>query len=197
MSRTCSPENDITRDIALEITAATAIPANNNVATCTVGPIRANRYTRNAVRSAPTKAASGTPKAPTAPEPANTMTAIAPSAAPEETPMIAGSAKGFRNRPWNTAPDAANAAPTTAASTTRGRRSWSKITSVDTGTPAGRAVKPSFHAMTRTLVHGEIHTVPTATARRTAAGRVIPVDHPRARPAHEVRVDEDHASGGD
>src|SRR6266511_800747 len=197
MSRTCSPENDITMDIALEITAATAIPANSNVATCTLGPILANRYTRNAVRSAPVKAARGTPNAASAPEPANTMTAIAPSAAPEEIPMMAGSASGFRNRPWKTAPEAASAAPTTAASTTRGRRSWSRITSVDTGTPAGRPVNPSFHAMTRTLVHGEIHTVPTATASKTAAGRVIPVDHPRARPAHEVRVDEDHASGGD
>src|SRR4029450_8741582 len=124
MSRTCSPENDISRDIALEITAATAIPANSNVATWTVGPIRANRYTRNAVRRAPAKAASGTPEGPSAPEPANTMTAIAPSAAPEETPMMAGSASGLRNRPWNTAPDAANAAPTTAGRTTRGRGGW-------------------------------------------------------------------------
>src|SRR5213593_3360515 len=169
MSRTCWPENDITRDIALEITAATAIPAKSKVATCTLGPILANRYTRNAVRSAPAKAARGTPKAASAPEPANTMTAIAPSAAPEETPMIAGAARGWRDRTWKTAPEAASAAPTTAASTTRGSRSWSRITSVDTGTPAGRPVNPSFHAMTRTLVHGEIHTVPTATASRNDA----------------------------
>src|SRR4029453_13732848 len=179
MSRTCSPENDITRDIALEITAATAIPANNNVATWTVGPIRANRYTRNAVRRAPAKAASGTPKAPSAPEPANTMTAIAPSAAPEETPMMAGSASGLRNRPWNTAPDAAKAAPTTAARTTRGRRSWSRITSVDAGTPVGRPENPSFHAMTRALVHGEIQTDPTATPRR---------NDPRGRAASTARI---------
>src|SRR6266516_4642354 len=137
MLRISSPENDITSDIALEITAAIATPASSNVATCTDGPMRASRNTANAVTTAPTNAAAGTPNVPKAPAPTVTITMMAPSAAPEDTPMIAGSASGFRNNPWNTIPDVASAAPTTAASTTLGNRSWNTITSLERGTPSG------------------------------------------------------------
>ena len=43
MSRIASPENDMTSDIRLEITAAIAMPASRSVATWTVGPILASR----------------------------------------------------------------------------------------------------------------------------------------------------------
>ena len=91
---------------------------------------------------------------------------MAPNAAPEDTPMIAGSAMGFRNRAWNTAPAAASAAPTTAASRTRGSRSWNRMTSVEWGTPPGRPARWSFQANSRRDVQGETHTAPTATATR-------------------------------
>jgi len=43
MLRISSPANDITSDITAEITAATAMPASNRVATLTAGPTRARR----------------------------------------------------------------------------------------------------------------------------------------------------------
>src|SRR6266540_2410192 len=89
------------------------------------------------------------------------------TAAPEETPTIAGSASGFRNSAWNTAPAVARAAPTTAARSTRGSRSWNRMTSVDVGTPAGRALRRSLHTMRRAEDRGEIHTAPKATPART------------------------------
>src|SRR3989304_1172006 len=44
-----------------------------------------------------------------------------PSAAPPETPRTNGSARGFRKSACSAQPEAASAAPTTAASATRGR----------------------------------------------------------------------------
>ena len=41
----------------------------------------------------------------------STITAIAPSAAPEDTPITAGSASGLRNSPWNSIPETPRAAP--------------------------------------------------------------------------------------
>ena len=52
--------------------------------------------------------------------------------------MIAGSASGLRNRPWNTAPEAASAPPTIAASSTLGNRSWNTMTSAARLTSSGR-----------------------------------------------------------
>ncbi len=50
------------------------------------------------------------------------MASTAPTAAPEETPMIAGSASGLRKKPCMTVPAAARAKPTIAASMIRGSR---------------------------------------------------------------------------
>jgi len=50
------------------------------------------------------------------------MVATAPTAAPEETPMIEGSAIGFLKNPCMTVPAVARANPTTAPSAIRGRR---------------------------------------------------------------------------
>jgi len=49
-----------------------------------------------------------------------TMNATAPTAAPEETPMIDGSAIGLRKNPCMTVPAAASAKPTSAANRIRG-----------------------------------------------------------------------------
>ena len=110
--------------------AATATPASRSVATWTAGPRRARRYTTSAVASAATNAAADTPNPPAAAPAPLRITTIAPSAAPDETPMMAGSAMALRNNAWNTAPAAASPAPTTTASITRGNRSWNRITSV-------------------------------------------------------------------
>ena len=69
--------------------------------------------------------------------PPSTITTIAPSAAPEDTPITAGSASGFRNSPWNSIPETPRAAPTSTARATRGSRSWSRITSRARSTPSG------------------------------------------------------------
>jgi hypothetical protein len=57
----------------------------------------------------------------------NVIAAIAPSAAPVETPSVNGVASGLRNRPWKTTPDAANSAPTHAPASVRGSRAMKKI----------------------------------------------------------------------
>ena len=49
-----------------------------------------------------------------------TITNEAPSAAPAETPISPGSAKGFLNKPWRQAPDIPKLAPTKQASKTLG-----------------------------------------------------------------------------
>ena len=167
MFRICSPENDMTSDIRPEMTAATAMPASRRVTTWTAGPTLDSRYTRKATASAPAKAAPATPNPPRTPAPPATMTAIAPNAAPEDTPMTAGSAIGFRNRPWNSVPATASPTPTTAASSTRGSRSWNRITSTPRDT-SGRPERCSFQAMRRSAVPGGMPTAPRPTPRRNA-----------------------------
>src|SRR6266511_645727 len=162
------PENDITSDISPEMTAATAMPASSRVTTWTAGPTRASRYTRNATARAPTNAAPATPRPPSTPAPPATMTTIAPRAAPEDTPITAGSAMGFRNRPWNNVPATASPTPTTAPSRTRGSRSWNTMTSVPYDT-WGRPARWSFHAARRRTVPGGTDTAPRPTPSRTDA----------------------------
>jgi hypothetical protein len=62
------------------------------------------------------------------------MKATAPAAAPEETPMIEGSAIGLRKNPCITVPAAASENPTIAARTMRGRRNCVTITRLGSGT---------------------------------------------------------------
>ena len=52
----------------------------------------------------------------------STMESAAPSAAPEETPRVLPSAKGFRSRPCIAAPHRDSAAPMSPAHSTRGTR---------------------------------------------------------------------------
>ena len=55
------------------------------------------------------------------------MASMAPSAAPAETPSVNGVASGLRSSACSTTPEAASAAPTRAAASTRGRRATKKI----------------------------------------------------------------------
>jgi hypothetical protein len=52
------------------------------------------------------------------------MARHAPNAAPELTPRMRESTRGFRKSPWRTAPAAARSAPTTSAASVRGSRTW-------------------------------------------------------------------------
>jgi hypothetical protein len=59
----------------------------------------------------------------------NSSTAVAPTLAPEETPRRNGSARALRTSTCTTVPAVVSAAPTTAASSTRGRRICQTISS--------------------------------------------------------------------
>src|ERR1051325_2023221 len=179
----------MTSEMAAETIAATAIPASSNVATCTVGPTRDSRYTARPVARAPRKATTGTPSPASAAPPPPRVTTIAPSAAPEDTPMMAGSASGFRNNPWNTAPAVASAAPTSAASSTLGSRSWNRITPVAGETPTGLPTRCSFHPRSRSDVSGAIHTEPSVTAASIdTASRTTRVTVTRLGRARQVLI---------
>ena len=57
----------------------------------------------------------------------STMPIVAPSAAPDETPVTYGSVSGLRKRSWRITPATASAAPTSAAVSTRGIRICQKM----------------------------------------------------------------------
>ena len=57
----------------------------------------------------------------------STMPMVAPSAAPDETPVTYGSVSGLRKRSWRITPATASAAPTSAAMSTRGMRICQKM----------------------------------------------------------------------
>ena len=57
------------------------------------------------------------------------ITAVAPTAAPEDTPSRYGSASGLRTSVWIPAPAIARPAPTTIASSERGRRRFQTMVS--------------------------------------------------------------------
>ena len=69
------------------------------------------------------------PRCPSEAKAPNKSTAVAPTLAPEETPSRKGSARALRTRTWTTVPAVVRAAPTTAASSTRGRRICQTISS--------------------------------------------------------------------
>ena len=57
----------------------------------------------------------------------STMPMVAPSAAPDDTPVTYGSVSGFRNRSCRITPATASSAPTRQATSTRGRRICQKM----------------------------------------------------------------------
>src|SRR6056297_2528607 len=106
------------------------------------------------------------------------MNPTAPTAAPEETPMMEGSAIGLRKIPCMMVPAAASAKPTTAASRMRGSRTcitmsrWSRETRnrktgwvvTSTAVPVRSTAVGTATALSRTCAttSGGIHTGPTA-----------------------------------
>src|SRR3954454_13151228 len=96
------------------------------------------------------------------------MTSVAPRPAPAAEPSRYGSASGLRNTPWYVAPATARTPPTRATSSTRERRSSSRIWAwtPPSGSPTCRPICWSRVATTRP---GGSPTAPTPTASRTTA----------------------------
>jgi len=72
----------------------------------------------------------------------NKIAIEAPKAAPADTPRVYGSAKGFNNIPWNTAPDMDNPAPTMAAVKILGKRTSKTITEKILFIPSSKSLFP-------------------------------------------------------
>src|SRR5262245_58550037 len=88
----------------------------------------ASQYTTAVAAAAPAKLAAETVEnGPIVKVPPNTITTIAPSDAPADTPSVNGVASGFRSKAWKTTPAAARAAPTSAPAITRGSRATNRI----------------------------------------------------------------------
>ncbi len=102
--------------------------------------------------SAPAIAHSPSAQLGSCPCPSNTA-AISPTPAPLETPSSPGSARGFSNNACITAPDIANAAPTSNTASVRGRRICQTNSS-----PRGENQSP-----------GEIHCSPAQRLKRSAS----------------------------
>src|SRR5262245_3665324 len=91
---------------------------------------------------------------------------VAPRPAPAATPSVYGSASGLANTPWYAAPQEARVAPTSRASTTRGRRSSLMIAVSVAESPDG---SPRTSFMTPTGGSAtEPTTRPSTVAARTA-----------------------------
>ena len=111
----------MTSEISAPIKALTATPARISVATENRPLAIAMAYTRNAVPIAPASANSGSARKKSVEAPvAMAMTAAA--APPDATPIVPGSASGFRNRACIAAPATPSAMPTSAPTTMRGIR---------------------------------------------------------------------------
>ncbi len=90
--------------------------------------VRATAYTSAMAARAETNAAVDSAHSPSAPKAPKMSTALAPTAAPEEMPRTKGSASALRTMAWTATPTEASPAPTTAASTARGKRSSQTMT---------------------------------------------------------------------
>ena len=89
----------------------------------------------------PVNALPASPSMANADVPPSSMNREANRAAPADTPMSAGSARGFLNSPWMTAPEAATPAPTSIASSIRGRRiSRTIVLALSLASPQARAM---------------------------------------------------------
>src|SRR5690606_26684250 len=122
MARSASlPAANISNPSSALATALIAMPVTSSGTTSVRPPARDIAYTSSVVRSANPNAAVTIVQLPRTLSP-NTMTVAAPTAAPQDTPITAGSASGLPKTPCMTAPDAPSAAPTSTASATRGNR---------------------------------------------------------------------------
>ena len=83
-------------------------------------PWRETRKTAAIAPSAPSTLPAEMAQTPSEANAPNSSTAVAPTLAPDETPSRNGSARALRTRTCTTVPAVVSAAPTTAASSTRG-----------------------------------------------------------------------------
>jgi hypothetical protein len=86
------------------------------------GPDRETRNTAAIAASAPSTLPTEIAHTPSEANAPSSSTAVAPTLAPDDTPSRNGSASALRTRTWTTEPAVVSAAPTTAASSTRGSR---------------------------------------------------------------------------
>ena len=92
-------------------------------------PVRETRNTAAMAPSAPSTLPTESAQIPSEANAPNSSTAVAPTLAPEDTPSRNGSARALRTRACTTVPAVVSAAPTTAASSTRGSRICQTISS--------------------------------------------------------------------
>jgi hypothetical protein len=85
-------------------------------------PLRETRKTAAIAPKAPSTLPTEIAHTPSEANAPNSSTAVAPTLAPDETPSRNGSARALRTSTWTTVPAVVSAAPTTAASSTRGSR---------------------------------------------------------------------------
>ena len=103
----------------------------------------------------------------------NTITTLAPTEAPAETPINAGSAKGLRNRPCNRAPQVASSAPTSRERITLGSRIISIIS-------FSWLLPPSPLRVMETISASEINTGPVISPSRDTNGSAISNSSPQS-----------------
>src|ERR1700736_3720513 len=152
------------------------------------------------VGSTPANDAADAAAAPIA-DPDATVTTAVPMAAPPERPKTNGSASGLRSKACKGAPAAEGAAPTSAASSTRGRRSRkSTVASGSRPCKASRSERAPAPVESPTRAASATTGTRTATARaaRAAAERLIrraPLRDRRAPPAAWARDGAGRSTG--
>ena len=175
--------------------APTITPASSSVCGSSTRPgAVATRNTSSTAEMAPTNAAVGITQAPSWSR-CSTTAATDPVAAPLDTPRMNGSASGFRSSAWNVMPESANAAPHSAASTTRGARrprtmarvrSSPSPSSARTMSPVERPTAPIRIAISTAAIRS---SASSAMRGRTAGSRAVTLRTPRggSRPAAAPR----------
>ena len=133
--------------------ALTATPVSNNAAIESRPPAEATAYTSARAPAAPANAIAGRASGNAALAPI-AIARTAPAAPPVDTPMMPGSAIGFRNSPCMIAPDTPSAPPTSNANTIRGRRIVSTI--ARSVAVAALSARPARSRMTPTACNGGI-----------------------------------------
>ena len=144
-------------------------------------PVRETRNTAAMAPSAPSTLPTDRAHTPSDANAPNSSTAVAPTLAPEDTPSRNGSARALRTSACTTVPAVVSAAPTTAASSTRGRRICQTISSRHR---VGLRVPEMWSTTTCQTAAGLSATDPIATPR------VIVTTRSTAQPASTRREGE-------
>ena len=108
------------------------------------------------------------------------MAITAPTAAPADTPTVAGSARGLRKMPCMMTPATAKLAPTKIASTIRGRRTcqntlWATASAVSRLGPSPMMPNKSDKEIRKAPVASDsrVVTLSNATRNTATAGRLV------------------------